>query len=49
MGSPDQPLSDALQAGLVPPPDGWRAETAPIQVLPAFPLVLHRGGFPDGS
>lgn len=38
-----------LFQGLKPYDDGWRAKAAEIQVLPHFPMVLHRGGFPDGS
>jgi methyltransferase (TIGR00027 family) len=38
-----------LFAGLEPYPDGWRARVAPPGVLPYYPMVLHRGGYPDGS
>jgi DNA-binding MarR family transcriptional regulator len=49
-----------LSLGLQPHPGGWRASkpyldqtTAvladPTGRLPAYPLVLHRGGWPDGS
>lgn len=49
-----------LAEGLVPYPDGWRASkryvaqtTAvaddPVAALPHYPMVLHRGGWPDGS
>jgi DNA-binding MarR family transcriptional regulator len=38
-----------LLAGLPPYPDGWRASIAAPRTLPHYPLVLHRGGFPDGS
>jgi len=49
-----------LSQGLRPPPDGWRARppylaqtTAVIRdpgaALPHYPMVLHRGGWPDGS
>jgi DNA-binding MarR family transcriptional regulator len=52
-----QPL---LAQGLMPYPDGWRArkpyETRtlafindPAGALPHQPMVLHRGGYPDGS
>jgi DNA-binding MarR family transcriptional regulator len=34
---------------LEPYPDGWRAALPRPVVLPHFPMVLHRGGFPDGS
>jgi hypothetical protein len=32
-----------------PYPEGWRASVPRPEVLPDFPMVLHRGGFPDGS
>ena len=32
-----------------PYPDGWRAFIPRPQALPHFPMVLHRGGYPDGS
>jgi len=38
-----------LFGGLEPYPDGWRARVMPPVVLPYFPMVLHRGGYPDGS
>jgi DNA-binding MarR family transcriptional regulator len=38
-----------LAAGLVPYPDGWRAAIKAPTTLPHYPMVLHRGGFPDGS
>jgi DNA-binding transcriptional ArsR family regulator len=49
-----------LSLGLEPYPDGWRATTPyvartkavlddPTGRLPAYPMVLHRGGWPDGS
>ena len=54
LGHPD------LALGLRPYPDGWRASKpylahtealleGPRAVLPHYPLVLHRGGWPDGS
>ncbi len=30
-------------------PAGWRASVRPPANLPHFPMVLHRGGYPDGS
>jgi hypothetical protein len=50
----------ALSSGLVTPPGGWRgkgrykAQTtgfieSPSAGLPSHPMVLHRGGWPDGS
>jgi methyltransferase (TIGR00027 family) len=41
--------SPALFGGLEPYPGGWRARVRPAVVLPYFPMVLHRGGYPDGS
>jgi predicted transcriptional regulator len=49
-----------LALGLRPHPDGWRASgrylkqteamlADPRSGLPAYPMVLHRGGWPDGS
>jgi len=31
------------------PPGTWRAESKPLARLPRFPLVTHRGGYPDGA
>ena len=46
-------LREALQLpllrGLEPYPDGWRASVGRPVTLPHYPMVLHRGGFPDGS
>jgi DNA-binding MarR family transcriptional regulator len=39
----------ALFRGLEPYPDGWRASIRKPHTLPHYPMVLHRGGFPDGS
>jgi DNA-binding MarR family transcriptional regulator len=41
--------SSALFRGLTPDPDGWRASVPAPATLPHFPMVLHRGGYPDGS
>jgi DNA-binding MarR family transcriptional regulator len=38
-----------LFRGLTPPPGGWRASVPIPATLPHFPMVLHRGGYPDGS
>ena len=51
---------EALVEGLVPPPGAWRgarpylAQTQrllanPTAALPWHPMVLHRGGWPDGA
>jgi DNA-binding MarR family transcriptional regulator len=53
----DRPL---ISAGLVPDPAGWRAHPPylrqtqamiadPAGTLPHYPMVSHRGGYPDGS
>jgi hypothetical protein len=42
---PDSPL----RRGIEPYPDGWRAQVPRPEVLPHFPVVSMRGGFPDGS
>jgi DNA-binding MarR family transcriptional regulator len=41
--------SSPLAAGLTPYPDNWRARTPRPATLPHYPMVLHRGGYPDGS
>jgi DNA-binding MarR family transcriptional regulator len=38
-----------LWQGLEPYPDGWRAGVRRPETLPHYPMVLHRGGFPDGA
>jgi methyltransferase (TIGR00027 family) len=49
-----------IAAGLTPYPGGWRAHppylsqteailASPAAALPHYPMVSHRGGFPDGS
>ena len=38
-----------LLRGLEPYPGNWRARVARPEVLPHYPMILHRGGFPDGS
>jgi len=38
-----------LFGGLTPYEDGWRAQVKPPAVLPHYPMVLHRGGYPDGA
>lgn len=42
-------IAPRLWEGLKPYPDGWRAKVKPPEVLPHYPMVLHRGGYPDGS
>jgi len=43
--NPDSPLMQCI----TPYPDGWRAAVPKPRTLPHFPMVLHRGGYPDGS
>jgi len=44
------PLRESiLFQGLTPYPRGWRASIPPPETLPYYPMVLHRGGYPDGS
>ncbi len=38
-----------LFRGLEPYPDCWRTKVRKPEVLPHYPMVLHRGGYPDGS
>ena len=38
-----------LWEGLEPRPEGWRAAVPAPECLPHYPLVTHRGGYPDGS
>ena len=44
-GRPGAPVFE----GITPYPECWRAKLAPIAALPHQPLVMHRGGYPDGS
>lgn len=48
-GALEQLSGRPLLRGLTPYPDGWRASVPNIEQLPHFPMILHRGGFPDGS
>lgn len=48
VGEPTAQMSPLFK-GLVPYPDGWRASVRKPDTLPHYPMVLHRGGFPDGS
>jgi hypothetical protein len=38
-----------LAPGLAPRPDNWRAGVRAAEMLPHYPMVLHRGAYPDGS
>jgi DNA-binding MarR family transcriptional regulator len=38
-----------LWRGIEPYPDGWRAQVTRPATLPYYPVISHRGGFPDGS
>jgi methyltransferase (TIGR00027 family) len=57
---PDGQEHPLIAGGLVPYPDGWRAHPPyqrlteamiadPAGALPHYPMVTHRGGYPDGS
>lgn len=48
VGEPTAQLSPLFK-GLEPYSDGWRASVRKPDTLPHYPMVLHRGGFPDGS
>jgi DNA-binding MarR family transcriptional regulator len=48
MGDPAAHPSPLL-LGLEPHADGWRASLPKPEGLPHYPMILHRGGFPDGS
>jgi DNA-binding MarR family transcriptional regulator len=43
------PTASPLFRGLEPHPGGWRASVRKPGTLPHYPMVLHRGGYPDGS
>jgi DNA-binding MarR family transcriptional regulator len=47
-GEPSVQLSPLLR-GIPPYPGGWRASVRKPDTLPHYPMVLHRGGYPDGS
>jgi DNA-binding MarR family transcriptional regulator len=48
VGKPGAEVSPLFR-GLEPHPEGWRASVPRPEVLPYYPMVLHRGGHPDGS
>jgi DNA-binding MarR family transcriptional regulator len=43
------PEPSPLFRAIEPHPDGWRASVPKPSTLPHFPMVLHRGGYPDGA
>jgi hypothetical protein len=46
----DETLDRSPLAQLVKAPEGcWRSWVRTAETLPHFPMILHRGGFPDGS
>jgi DNA-binding MarR family transcriptional regulator len=49
--SPDEAPAEPslLVRGMETYPDNWRAKVPKTTTLPHFPMVLHRGGYPDGS
>jgi DNA-binding MarR family transcriptional regulator len=48
IGEPTAALSPLFR-GLEPYPHGWRASVPKPDTLPHHPMILHRGGYPDGS
>lgn len=48
LGEPTSRLSPLFR-GLEPYPHRWRASLPKPEGLPHYPMVLHRGGYPDGS
>jgi DNA-binding MarR family transcriptional regulator len=48
VGDPSPQLSPLFR-GLEPHHNGWRGSVSKPNTLPHYPMVLHRGGFPDGS
>ena len=47
---PDENGNASLMfAGMKPHAEGWRAQVKTPKTVPHFPMVLHRGGYPDGS
>src|SRR5262249_3189563 len=42
-------VNENLLLAIKPYPNGWRASKRQPETLPHFPMVLHRGGYPDGS
>jgi DNA-binding MarR family transcriptional regulator len=48
VGEPTAQLSPLFR-GLEPHAQGWRASVRKPNTLPHYPMVLHRGGYPDGS
>jgi DNA-binding MarR family transcriptional regulator len=49
VGRSPRAVNSPLFGGLEPPEGGWRAAVARPETLPHYPMVLHRGGYPDGS
>jgi DNA-binding MarR family transcriptional regulator/HAMP domain-containing protein len=46
---PLERLQPRLFEGLKPSPTGWRAKLKAPETLPHHPMILHRGGYPDGA
>jgi hypothetical protein len=42
-------INPRLVEGLEPPPNSWRGAIPRPETLPHHPMVLHRGGYPDGA
>ena len=48
VGAYDGPWTGLFE-GMKPYPAGWRSYVSVPENLPHFPMILHRGGYPDGS
>jgi DNA-binding MarR family transcriptional regulator len=42
-------VGEPVLAAIEPGPGNWRAAVSRPATLPQYPMVLHRGGYPDGS
>lgn len=42
-------VAPGLLQGIVYYPEGWRSSVRALEGLPHFPMISHRGGYPDGS
>lgn len=48
VSDPSDPTA-LIWTGMMPQPGNWRARAKRPASLPWFPMILHRGGYPDGS
>lgn len=49
VGAPDEGPSRFLSLAIEPPAGNWRGMVRTPVGLPHHPMILHRGGYPDGS